>query len=318
VTWLPAPIPEILGDLLRVGVSKASILARGGTIMAKKAATKIEGLRVFPPPPTGFDLLTASTKGLKRHGLPQRPDARTQPELAALWEDRAHRYKGFEHLQPELVPPDVEIQPAPVAFGLSPLFSCGFELFNASAPITVLLGTFTVPNLRNSPNNGLPNDFRLFFGLGFLDLHVEMTVTASNTITTAVRIHTGAQVSLPVSPGDVLSATLCLQDNAAGTAFYGLVNETTGQTMNFSLDTGFPRAVKINGGVSRGSQFNGPPDPLARFGIVYFDEVIAYSTNGTRLLTDGVPTTMTDSSGSTLAVPQRINDFAFKLIFRDS
>ena len=286
--------------------------------MAKKAAANIEGLRVFPAPPKGFDLLTASKKELTHHGLPQRPDPRTQPELAALWDDRAHRYKGFEHLQPEVLPPDSEIKPTAAAFGLSPLFSCGFELFNASAPITVLLGTFTVPNLRNSPNNGLPNDFRIFLGLGFLDLHVEMTVDASHNITTVVRIHTEAQVSLPVSPGDVISATLCLQDNSAGTAFYGLVNETTGQTVNFSLDTGFPPAVRINGGISRGSQFNGPPDPLARFGIVYFDEVVAYSTNGTRRLTDGVPTTMTDSSGSTLAVPQRINDFAFKLIYRDS
>jgi len=286
--------------------------------VTKKDGPNIEGLRLFPPPPKGFDLLTASKRELTRHGLPQRPDSRMQPELAALWEDRAHRYKGFEHLQPEVLAPETDIKPTASAFGLTPLFNCGFELFNASAPITVLLGTFTVPNLRNSPNNGLPNDFRIFFGLGFLDLHVEMRVDAAHNITTTVRIHTGAQVSLPVSPGDVISATLCLQDNSAGTAFYGLVNETTGQTVNFSLDTGFPRAVKINGGISRGSQFNGPPDPLARFGIVYFDEVVAYSTNGTRLLSNGLPTTMTNSSGLTLAVPQRINDFAFKLIFRHS
>ena len=69
-------------------------------------------------------------------------------------------------------------------------------------------------------------------------------------------------------------------------------------------------------GISRGSQFNGPPDPLARFGVVYFDEILAYSTNGTRLLTDGEPTTMVDANGSTLAIPQRLNDFAFKVIYR--
>src|SRR5690606_22210227 len=127
-------------------------------------------------------------------------DARKQPELAALWEDRARRYKGFEHLQPEVLPPDPQFTPAPGAFALSPLSTCGFELHNAAAPITVLLGTFTVPNLRNSPNNGLPNDFVIFFGLGFLDVHIEMTVDAAHDISTAVRIHTGAQVSLPVSP----------------------------------------------------------------------------------------------------------------------
>jgi len=284
--------------------------------MAGKEDSNITGLRVFPPPPKGFDALAASKRDLTRHGLPQRPDPRKQPELAAFWEQRARRYQNFEHLQPELLPADQPTEPTAAGFGLSPLISCGFELFNSSAPITMLTGTWTVPNLNNSPNSGLPNDFRTFFGLGFLDVHVEMTVDASHNITAAIRIHTGAQVAMPVAPGDAISATLCLQTNSAGTAFYGLVNETTSQTVNFTIDTGFPPAVAINGGISRGSQFNGPPDPLARFGVVYFDEVVAYSTNGTRFLTDGVPTTMVDASGSTLAIPQRLNDFAFKVIYR--
>jgi hypothetical protein len=167
----------------------------------------------------------------------------------------------------------------------------------------MLTGTWTVPNLNNSPNAGLPNDFRTFFGLGFLDVHVEMTVDAAQNITTAVRIHTGAEVALPVSPGDAISATLCLQTNPAGTAFYGLVNETTAQIVNLTIDTGFPPAVAINARISRGSQFDGPPDPLARFGLVYFDEVLAFATDGTLLVTDGVATSMVDSSGATLAIP---------------
>ncbi|MGH3337734.1 MAG: G1 family glutamic endopeptidase, partial [Propionibacteriaceae bacterium] len=297
-------------------VTPSIITAVGRTIMAGKAVPNMKGLRVFPPPPKGFDALAATNRDLARHGLPQRPDPRTQPALAALWEQRAHRYQDFEHLEPELLPADKPTEPAAAGFGLSPLISCGFELFNSSGPITMLSGTWTVPNLNNSPNAGLPNDFRTFFGLGFLDVHVEMTVDADQNITSVIRIHTGAQVALPVRPGDAISALLCLQTNSAGTAFYGLVNETTSQTVNFTIDTGFPPAVAINGGISRGSQFNGRPDPLARFGVVYFDEVVAYTTNGTRLLTDGVPTTMTDFNGSTLAIPQRLNDFAFKVIYR--
>jgi hypothetical protein len=86
--------------------------------------------------------------------------------------------------------------------------------------------------------------------------------------------------------------------------------------VNFTVDTGFPPAVTINAGVSRGSQFNGPLDPLARFGVVYFDELVAFTANGTRLLTNGTPTTMVNANGSTLAIPQRISDFAFKAIYR--
>jgi hypothetical protein len=85
--------------------------------------------------------------------------------------------------------------------------------------------------------------------------------------------------------------------------------------VNFTIETGFPPAHAINAGVTRDSQFNGPPDPLARFGVVYFDELTAFATSGTPRLTDGLPTTMV-SNGSTLAVPQRLTDFTFKVIYR--
>ena len=286
--------------------------------MAQKADRSKDGVRVFPPPPQGFDALTATTRDLTRHGLPKRPDARKQPELAAFWEQRARRYQDFEHLTPELTPPDEKPEFVAAGLGLPALVSCGFELFDSSSPITMLSGTWTVPNLINSQSGGLSNKLHTFFGLGFLDVHVELTVDAANDVTTRMTIHTGAQVNFPVRPGDVISAVLCLQTNSAGTAFYGLANETTNRTMNFSIDTGFPPAVAINGGVTRDSVFNGPPDPLARFGVVYFDEVVAYAVNGTRLLTNGVPTTMVERDGRTLAFPQRLNSYAFKVVYRAS
>jgi hypothetical protein len=233
--------------------------------------------------------------------------------VAALWERLARRYQDFEHLKPELSPA-VKTEAVPTLFGLSSLESCGFELFNSTGPITIFSGTWTIPNLNYTDNRGLPDNFRTFFGLGFLDLHVEMSVDINQNVTSLVRIHTGAQLNLPVHPGDAISATLCLQTNSAGTAFYGLANETTSQTVNLTMDTGFPPAVTINAGISRGSQFNGLPDPLARFGVVYFDELVAFTPNGNRFLTNGTATTMTDSNGTVLAVPQRISDILFKVV----
>jgi hypothetical protein len=52
--------------------------------------------------------------------------------------------------------------------------------------------------------------------------------------------------------------------------------------------------------------------------VVYFDELTAFATSGTPRLTDGLPTTMVDSNGRTLAVPQRLTDFTFKVIYRGS
>jgi len=283
--------------------------------MARKAPD-IKGVRVFPPPPKGFDALAASKTDLARHGLPPRPDPRTQPGPAALWEEIARRYKDFDHLEPKLLAPDKPREPVAAGFGLPALVSCGFEL-GFPAPITILSGTWTVPDLNHSPTpEQFPNHLHTFFGLGFLDVHVEMTVDVAQNVTSLIRIHTGAQVALPVRPGDAISATLCLQTDAAGTAAYFLANETTSQTVNFTIETGFPPARAINAGVTRDSQFNGPPDPLARFGVVYFDELTAFAISGTPRLTDGLPTTMVDSNGRTLAVPQRLTDFTFKVIYR--
>jgi Peptidase A4 family len=294
--------------------------------MAGKEVPGMKGVRVFPPPPKGFDALAATKKDLARHGLPQRPDPRKQPAVAALWEQRMRRYQGFEHLEPELLPADQPAEPVAAGFGLDPLESCGYELFNRTGPITILSGTWTVPNLNHSPTVGFPtldfpNHFRTFFGLGFLDLHVEMTIDAAQNITSVIRAFPGPQVALPVHPGDAISATLCLETNPAGTAFFGLANETTSQTMNFTIDTGFPPAVAINAGISRGSPVDlpfPPFDPLARFGVVYFDEITAFAINGSPLLTDGVPTTMVDSNGSVLAQPMKLNDFAFKAVFESA
>lgn len=265
--------------------------------------------RVPAPAPKEFDPLAASKVDLARHGLPQRPD---QPGPAALWEKRARRYRGFEHLRPELLPAERPAEVVAAGFGLPALVSAGFELTFA-APITIFSGNWTVPDL-NHTLSGFPNHFHTFFGLGFLDVHVEMTVDAAQSVTSLIRIHTGARVALPVRPGDLISATLCLQTDAAGTASYFLANETTGQATNLTMATGFPPARAINAGITRDSRFNGPPDPLARFGVVYFDELVAFATAGQPRLTDGVATAMVDLDGSPLARPEKLTDFTFRVL----
>jgi hypothetical protein len=49
------------------------------------------------------------------------------------------------------------------------------------------------------------------------------------------------RVSLPVGLGDVISGALCLDTKPPGRATYVLANQTRSQTMNLSVDTGFPR-----------------------------------------------------------------------------
>src|SRR5438309_164758 len=44
-------------------------------------------VRLFTPPPPGFDPLEAGDQELQKYGFPPRPDRRTHPELLATWEE---------------------------------------------------------------------------------------------------------------------------------------------------------------------------------------------------------------------------------------
>jgi hypothetical protein len=270
------------------------------------------------PPPSGFDPLTADQKELAGYGIPQRPDPQATPGLAALWDRQARRYRSYEHLPAEAplaAETDQVDEAAPArAARLAPIEHCGYKLTSVGAPFTALFVTWTVPNLRfvPLPGNSLVR-FRTFVGLGFLDVHVDMTVDANQSVSatlTALGVHS---VGLPVEPGDVISGSLCLNTKPPGRANYVLANETRSQTVNFSFDSRFPPAVTIEAGISRGA-IGVPQNPLAQFGVVYFDEISAYTTAGARSLTDGEAVTMVGQDGSTLARPFRLNDFGFKVV----
>jgi hypothetical protein len=284
--------------------------------MASRETRHGNGVRLYPPPSKDFDPLTATDEDLKRHGVPLRPDPQTQPGMAALWEQLARRWRGFDHLEPR---PDhtTATKKAVTAAGIgpAPIESCGYSLFS-NAPFTALFVTWTVPNLRFSPSPTGINHFHTFVGLGFLDVHVEMTVDSAQNVTSQIWAQSVGQVNLPVGPGDVISGALCLDTKPPGRATYVLANQTRSQTMNFTVDTGFPPAVTINAGVTRGDLPQ--VHTLARFGVVYFDEISAYTTSGSRSLTSGEAITMVESNGSTLARPVRLNDSAFKAVYAAS
>ena len=287
-------------------------------------------VRLSPPPPKDFDPFTATEKDLKRHGLPLRPDPQTQPGMAALWERKARRYRNFEHLEPQFEPaPAARTLVTPAAppsgsFYLSPYESCGYELDTSGAPFTALFLSWTVPDLQYTPNPPVgpdPNLFRTFATLtsvqGGLDVHVNMKVDSANKVTSQLWAEFVGNVSLPVRPGDVMSGSLCLDTQPPGRANYFFANETSGQTMSFTVDTGLPPATAALAGVSRDGDWQRPPLPaLARFGVVYFDEISAYTTSGWRSLTSGVAVTMTDLNGNAIATPERLTDWTFKAVWK--
>src|SRR5699024_10404146 len=214
------------------------------------------------PPPKEFDATTADETDLVGYGLPLRPNPHTQPGLAALWERQARRYRHFDHLAVE-VPRSLLDRPTSgrAPLDLTERETCGYSLNSFDSPLTALFVTWTVPNLRYTENPRGPNTLHTFVSLGFLDVHVEMTVDEAQDVT--VRF---GGTYLAVRPGEVRSAAICLAPEPPGRATFVLANETRSQTANFSFDTGFPPAVSISAGLSRGNPED-PFNPLARFGI---------------------------------------------------
>jgi hypothetical protein len=271
--------------------------------------------RVFPAPPKDFAPFVATPEDLRRHGLPQRPDPRVQPGLAALWDTCARRYHGFEHLDPQIQPSASRTSPRPAE--LSPIENCGYSL-NSSEPFTALFIHWTVPDLVYTPSPLNENFFHTFVEIAFFaDVHVQMSVDAAQHVTSEVTVN-GAPVNLPVTPGDAMSAVMCINTQPSGsTVFYGVANETRGQTVNLST-TNPPglNPVSIDAGVTLDLIDNNPTlNKLPRFGVVYFDDISAYTTAGARSLTAGDPVTLTDLNGTTLATPVRLNDYAFKTVY---
>jgi hypothetical protein len=278
-----------------------------------------ETWRLSPAPPQDFAAVAATVEDLRTHGLPQRPDARVQPHLAALWDMCARRYRGFEHLSPDIKSSGPGTTPNPAS--LSPLENCGYTLASTpSEPFVALFIHWTVPDLIYRPAPLNKNYFHTFVEIGSIaDVHVEMTVDTAQQVTSVATVNGEAVTNLPVAPGDAMSAVMCVNTQASGgsTVFIGVVNETRGQTVNLSTATVNPPAVSIDAGVTLDLVQNNPTlNTLPRFGVVYFDEISAYTTAGPRSLTAGIPVTLTDLHGTTIASPHRLNDYAFKTVYR--
>jgi Peptidase A4 family len=270
-------------------------------------------LRLLPPAPSGFDPFTATAGDLARYGLPRRPDVATEPGLAALWEQKASQYRNFEHLAPVARPRPRALSPAASGLGPDPIDSCGYSLTTSSGPFTSLFITWTVPDLQFDDDAFGINSLHTFAGLGFLDVHVQLSVDLSQSVTCVLWAEAVGDVGLSVRPGDVISASLCLNTNSEGTAAYFFTNETTAQTMSFSVDTGFPPAVTVDAGVTRDDVIRSGQS-LARFGSVYFDSISAWDSSGHQSLLSGQVINMTDTTGAVLANAYELTDYAFKVV----
>jgi hypothetical protein len=58
-------------------------------IPAHAVRSNLEGVYALPPPPEGFNPLTASNTTLRRYGIPPRPDPKRSPQGLQAWGARS-------------------------------------------------------------------------------------------------------------------------------------------------------------------------------------------------------------------------------------
>lgn len=130
-----------------------------------------------------------------------------------------------------------------------------------------------MPDLVYTPSP-LNNNFHTFVEIAFFaDVHVRMSVDAAQHVTGEVRVN-DAPVNLPVMPGDAMSAVMCINTQPSGsTVFYGVANETRGQTVNLSTsNTQGLIPISIDAGITLDLIDNNPTlNKVPRFRVVYFD-----------------------------------------------
>jgi hypothetical protein len=65
----------------------------------------------------------------------------TQPGMAALWQRMAHRWRGFDHIEPQFRRTAARTTATAPALGPYPIESCGYSLTSLSAPFVGMWST---------------------------------------------------------------------------------------------------------------------------------------------------------------------------------
>jgi hypothetical protein len=265
----------------------------------------------FPPPPEGFDPLTADQRLLRAYGFPSRPDATTQPGLRSHWERAIKKIRY--RVQPRLVVVRNRFhRHLPHPGFENPDFTTNWSGSVALAPegevCAWVAGEWTVPDCAPAPIPGVGDYYSAEWvgidgypnsGTPYQDL--VQAGTESNFVGGNPSVYAwfewvpDPQISLdglPVAAGDLVYCVICVEViNEQTWALFFLLNETTGAYTAFSYQ--IPQFAKFLGNCaewiveapSLGSILGGPTTvlPLAEFGAVYFDGAAAQTRTGSSL-----------------------------------
>jgi hypothetical protein len=288
--------------------------------------------RIAKPPPEGFQPLAAADRELKLYGFPSRPDPRTHPKLAALWQRSLARPLHFITSNPRV---DRRMVHRPrrnlsssAGSSTSTNWSGAFVNQPQSQSLNSVSGAWIVPDVAPPPSawNGSgwnPGTYSCLVWVGIDGWNGTSDVLQAGTLS-QVTVGSNGQVSgtsftpiiewygnawitesnLTVNAGDLVLCTVCAPIDTQGAAFF--LNQTTGQTVSYPITP--PSGVTLSGNVAEwivedpGTIGSTVLDPFPNYGATLFRDVVAGTQEQELDLGSATSLTLVDSSGNTLSV----------------
>jgi hypothetical protein len=270
------------------------------------------GIRLFAPPPSGFDPTAASDSELQEYGFPVRPDAHIFPQLHVVWRQTMSEQMLMIQPQFDVVPYWFRKQPAEVVPTEAVVAPTGGDGWCGSAEdflvsgdaVTVVMGAWTVPNVYGPYGQLTRCGCAEWLGIdGYNELSVDIVQAGTTQTIVPLSGHRESFAwfewypaepktisNFPVSPGDYI---FCIIDVRSPAEVGVFMNNTTSR-----LTTSFVKEVpKVDPypledlqvhGVSVEWVLENPESgwlgPLPKFGRVFFDTCLAGTRDGRVIL----------------------------------
>jgi hypothetical protein len=292
------------------------------------------GVRLFTPPPAGFDPIQATDRELLAHGYPARPDPQSLPGLHQHWTTVLSRPVS-------VITPQFAMMPGHAGRRLRYAGTVGtgwagsvFNVQDGGDPVTFVSGQWTVPAVVPPQGDHGLSACATWIGIDnaesdsgdILQAGTTQQVTYGDGPVTFAWFEWFPQdpvtvTNLDVSPGDVMYCVICVYSPTEAAVYLG--NMTTGQLASFIKEA--PENVTVSGNSAEwilecpevdGGKFV----ILTKFGDVYFDNCIAGTSgqNGLQVVLGGSDASVImlgDDDGTIvdIATPLSLNDRAFKV-----
>jgi Peptidase A4 family len=285
----------------------------------REAAQQIHealGVRLFKPPPKGFNPLKATDRELLVHGFPARPAKDRHPELHDRWENMVSRPMTIIEPQFALRTDKRHGMRQTIADATSTNWSGSVAFAAKGDSATYVIGQWTVPDVVAPASGsyycatwvGIDGDG----SADVLQAGTEQEVVSFGFITARATYawwewfpDFEVQIpNFPVTSGDVMFCAICVHSTSEA-GFY-LTNLTTGASTSFTKTS--PRGTTLVGNcaewVVEAPTVNGGQSALARYGDVYFDSCIAGTKKQALLFGGrGDPITMVNASNKKISTP---------------